>query len=592
MIIQNEVSALASALDGRKLSYTRYGPIWDSALQQLIPITGHYLIEALSGADVRFRLTVPTACITAMEQIWINPQFFIDNIETSEDLAAILLHELLHPWVDPGLIRLGPVWNIIQDIAINCIIYNLSPKLAQFFHKMYSPEYYTCLLTDKGLSVMMDIQKKWPLQSKVLSLNKEELAKYIETFNFKTLKNKENETISFSSNLGLLPIGPLQIKTYESLYHSKDSSFSNSIPIEVIREVFFPQLSEVLQGNGKYVITDGQGQQVDGDSIIGYSNIKGQTPEEIEKAAQSKDAKDLNEILDQQATEIKEAEKSKNDVANKAQSSTSASKSGSLDYHKTVIRSIHDLNSVDRVQGNYSIIHSTYTSINKSSRSSVFKKTLERAFSETITNIAKYSPSEQVSLAFKASALTDVRNTIVDHMAFKTTSSRTIVPLQIPKRGMTNLALGYLPTWYKKNNPSPQTQEAVKSIVYMDVSGSFISYIPWTLGLITAMKDRCNTEKLFVFSTELYQTSMQEVSEGKYKSTGGTSFQIVLDHFLQSPEKKALMITDGYDSVSKDMGNKLKEQGKQIFVLIIGNYLDPNNHLDWATKTFNYIVKE
>ena len=105
-------------------------------------------------------------------------------------------------------------------------------------------------------------------------------------------------------------------------------------------------------------------------------------------------------------------------------------------------------------------------------------------------------------------------------MAFKTTSSRTIIPLQIPKRGMTNLALGYLPTWYKKNNPSPQTQEAVKSIVYMDVSGSFISYIPWTLGLITAMKDRCNTEKLFVFSTELYQTSMQEVSEGKYKSTG------------------------------------------------------------------------
>lgn len=588
MIIKNNISPLASALDGRSITYTKYRTIWDSALQELIPIIGHYFIEAISGADVRFRLTIPTACITSMGQIWINPQFFIDNIETPQDFAAILLHELLHPWVDPGLIRHGPMWNLVQDIAINAIIYNLSPKLASFFHKLYPNTYFMCLLTDKASNTMLEAQRKFPLQSTVLKLSIEQRKDYFSKYDFTKSRNKDTDTVLHPTDIGLLPIGPLQIKTYQSMYSGKDSSeFSNSIAIEVIREVFFPLTKEGFK-DGQYVIIDGDGNEYSPQDVIdSYSNTPEQSPQEIQKASEDSETKELNKKLDEQAKEIKKSEKS----SSNKNPSTGASKEGTSTNYKTVIKSVHDLQKEDRVQSNYSIIHNTHTSINKSTRSSVFKKTIEKAFPVIIKDIVKYSPAEDVKRAFKASALNDVRNSILDSMAFKNIPTRTIIPLQIPKRAVTSLALGYLPTWYKKNNPIPEAKEATKSIVYMDVSGSFMSYIPWTLGLITAMKDRCNTDKLFVFSTELYQTSMQDITTGNYKSTGGTSFEVVLQHFMSTPEKKALMITDGYDNVSTNTKQKLKELGKSIYVLVIGSYSEGVT-LDWATKTFNYVIKD
>jgi uncharacterized protein with von Willebrand factor type A (vWA) domain len=92
-----------------------------------------------------------------------------------------------------------------------------------------------------------------------------------------------------------------------------------------------------------------------------------------------------------------------------------------------------------------------------------------------------------------------------------------------------------------------------------------------------------------VFSTEVVPVTMEQISNGEYYSTGGTSFNDVVSHFLELDIPKALVITDGYDSLNKSLKDQLESSNKELHVLLISYSENPETkHLDWAKQVYTH----
>lgn len=150
-----------------------------------------------------------------------------------------------------------------------------------------------------------------------------------------------------------------------------------------------------------------------------------------------------------------------------------------------------------------------------------------------------------------------------------------IVPIRPSARDMSMVACGIIPTmWHNKQNFKAHQDKNIA--IYLDVSGSVTGELPMLLGFIKNLDRKINT--IYCFSTQVHEHTVQELSNGKYNTTGGTDFSCVAKHILENEKiNKIVILTDGYADISKSYEEPLLKQLKDAAVIYFGSSVDKNN---------------
>lgn len=213
-----------------------------------------------------------------------------------------------------------------------------------------------------------------------------------------------------------------------------------------------------------------------------------------------------------------------------------------------------------------------------------FADTLKRAGMSTslYDNIIKVIESSR-SLNLKALDSFTCNHKINEIKQFWQKQKRTssVVPIRPSSRDLAMLAAGIWPvTWH---NITDEDGEINRNIaIYLDVSGSVTSYLPQLMGIIKNLHKNIHT--IYCFSNQVHKHSIQDISAGKYKSTGGTDFDCIIDHALEENVDKAVIFTDGYADVYKHKKEDVRKQLKDVAIVYFGESVNKKNFFDSEYK--------
>jgi len=129
------------------------------------------------------------------------------------------------------------------------------------------------------------------------------------------------------------------------------------------------------------------------------------------------------------------------------------------------------------------------------------------------------------------------------------------IPLYPSKRDLVLLATGFYPGYFHNLVNRPKTEKQGMAI-YLDVSGSVNDYLPKIIGIISNLKN--DIISLFLFSNAVVETKLADLIKGNIRTTYGTDFDCIARSIIEDRFDKAVIITDGYASMSEEMTEKLK----------------------------------
>lgn len=138
------------------------------------------------------------------------------------------------------------------------------------------------------------------------------------------------------------------------------------------------------------------------------------------------------------------------------------------------------------------------------------------------------------------------------------------VPLYPSKRDLVLLATGFYPGFFHNQITAPAKKDKGLA-AYLDVSGSVEQYLAKILGILRHLKHEITS--VFLFSNKVIEVSFQQLLKGKITTTYGTDFDCVAQSILERGYDKAVIITDGYASMSES--NKAKLHGQKTVTLTI-----------------------
>ena len=153
--------------------------------------------------------------------------------------------------------------------------------------------------------------------------------------------------------------------------------------------------------------------------------------------------------------------------------------------------------------------------------------------------------------------------------------SSPIIPKKLAKSDMLSVMMGMdVLLWKHYKETSLFDPKLVP--IYFDVSGSMTSYIPLVLDLILTIDAKIDF--IWCFSDYVVQHSLEELKDRKIKTSGGTSFEAVVQHIRENEFESVMVITDGYGSVNQEKPECLKEV---ITILVEGS-----DYNSWFSKKF------
>ena len=130
-----------------------------------------------------------------------------------------------------------------------------------------------------------------------------------------------------------------------------------------------------------------------------------------------------------------------------------------------------------------------------------------------------------------------------NHLQRDTQSLHQCWPNMRDRRAFAFSQSGVASLLYQKELPS---QPAIHPVVfYFDVSGSMDSIISAAASAII----RCSQwiqKEIYIFSTKLFPITLEDLAKGSYRSTGGTSFDVVAQHIHENHIRSAVILSDGY----------------------------------------------
>lgn len=182
--------------------------------------------------------------------------------------------------------------------------------------------------------------------------------------------------------------------------------------------------------------------------------------------------------------------------------------------------------------------------------------------------------TEKFDLArFKKLAFDNIFHNVRSQARQRVGSYTTVpyIPAKIYTSDIIRIAAGVPPILYKTNKFVYKTDKNLLPI-YLDVSGSTMPYLPEIVKLIANV----STELDFVwgFSDYIHKHTMQDLLDRKITSSGGTSFQCIIDHVIENQYKHFVVITDG-DGYQKHAG---PIPGVESVVTILFGYARKNNY--------------
>jgi len=180
----------------------------------------------------------------------------------------------------------------------------------------------------------------------------------------------------------------------------------------------------------------------------------------------------------------------------------------------------------------------------------------------------------------------------VDNFRVSTQRSRigvSPIPIQPSKRDFVLVAAG-IPPFHYHNQAYRQSTEGRGLAIYLDVSGSGNEYLPEIIGLLRSLKT--DLKSIFLFSNKIVEVPFKRLLKGEIETTYGTDFDCIAEHILENHLDKAVVITDGWASMTDENQEALREQKVNTLTVLFGSRKDcpefqatgPIMRLDEITK--------
>ena len=142
-------------------------------------------------------------------------------------------------------------------------------------------------------------------------------------------------------------------------------------------------------------------------------------------------------------------------------------------------------------------------------------------------------------------------------------SSSQLYPYQLSRLGIIYVACGIskiIPIFWNK---LPETRKN-KLAIYIDTSPSMDSFKEEESFLVDELKEYFPT-KIFAFAGDVWEISAEDFAQGKYMSGYSTSFDVVVEHIVNSDSDVGIVFTDGYSSISSENKKEFKDSRKRLF---------------------------
>lgn len=129
-----------------------------------------------------------------------------------------------------------------------------------------------------------------------------------------------------------------------------------------------------------------------------------------------------------------------------------------------------------------------------------------------------------------------------------TWSTSPIIPNSLAISDSIKLSMDYPTLLFKKRKYETKIDKNLLPI-YLDVSGSTQPYLPEIIALITNVSSLI--DYVWGFSDFVHKHEMQDLKENRIRSSGGTSFDCIIEHAVQNKFRNIVVITDG-DAACKE----------------------------------------
>jgi hypothetical protein len=141
------------------------------------------------------------------------------------------------------------------------------------------------------------------------------------------------------------------------------------------------------------------------------------------------------------------------------------------------------------------------------------------------------------------------------------------IPIRPSKRDFVLLAAGVPPFHYHNVAYRQATQERGLA-VYLDVSGSVNQHLPEIIGLLRSL--RTELKSIFLFSNKVVEAPFRTLLTGQVQTTYGTDFDCIAEHVLANRFDKAVVLTDGYASMTEENQKQLKARAFRALTVLFG----------------------
>jgi len=141
------------------------------------------------------------------------------------------------------------------------------------------------------------------------------------------------------------------------------------------------------------------------------------------------------------------------------------------------------------------------------------------------------------------------------------------IPLHPSKRDLVLLASGFCPGYFHNKLYRPKCTKKGLAI-YLDVSGSVNDYLPKIIGILSNLKNDITT--IFLFSNIVVEIRFEKLLAGKLTTTYGTDFDCIATSILERRFDKAIVITDGYASMSEENAKQLMALKTVTLTILFG----------------------
>ncbi len=116
----------------------------------------------------------------------------------------------------------------------------------------------------------------------------------------------------------------------------------------------------------------------------------------------------------------------------------------------------------------------------------------------------------------------------------------------LDRRALVLRALGAVPLLYTSALPIPRRRPAGERVhVYVDVSGSIGDLKGALYGAVLDCREFIHPA-VHLFSTKVADFSLEDLRQGKCRTTGGTCIDCVAEHMAEQRVTRAVLLTDGY----------------------------------------------